>query len=491
MGSRLADITKFNVMHFTLEGRLRTLLNTKTENKAAKALELLNETSHKKLLNFEITSLSNQIFLREGNWKECEEYKTFLKNSGLRYSYFEIPRLLENDQYEQAVLLAMKEFNTLIHNNTTSAPLVPYKTANTLSMFTLLKEACARDDTIIITELIDIFEKYDMLTDANYAHLLSAAFANKNELVLARLFDYFQTVELTDNTWKLYADVFINQQNDEKVLEIITKITSNKVKNEVCLNLLASHDFNECMILMDELVADGTLIPPTFNELPSNLISIPDLDQFTIIEEKLSVLDEIKTDSVKGIVISSLLASIDNTDKFISSTIFLLNGLGFKRNLLNDKHKDIIFHQLSKYSLKLTSLKFVEYFKKMGLLMTVDNYLRILKCQLSGTEIDTFFYLLVKIMEQFNVLPQEIAKLVKLTKITTKDNRCWLFTPSKNKTENTEYLNITAIKEELNYEFLKKNLEFERERTKPQIKLKNRLAYDYALDIKHHDSLNL
>ncbi|KAG0674560.1 hypothetical protein C6P42_002164 [Pichia californica] len=452
--------------------------------KSQEALKILNTIQSKNLIDFGVTTIANQIFIRDSNPIQRELYKDFLKKMKLEVDYFEIPRLLNNDQYEQAALLSIRQFDKLSQIKYLSDD----KSASNLQMFKILIEATARNDTVIILQLLTRLNRLHVLTEENYSHILSLAITNNNETLLINIYDDIirSNINLTDDTWEYYAGVFIKSQDSEKVLKIIERVKSVEVKNVICLKWISTLDFKECMLLLDSLINDKTFEFIEYNDLPTPLISIQDLHMYSNISEKISVLNELSLVHTKELLIHSLLSSIDNTDTHLRSTIFLINGLGFNKDLLNERHKDIIFHQISKYSYKLTSLKLFKFFKKQGLKFSVINYLHILKCQCHGEEHDTLFYLLIEVLQDYRKVPTEIVKFLKELNNSINDNRLNLFFSK------TAFQSIDDIKYEINYEFLGNRLEYEQQRTKTDHNvIDNYSEYKYEKDIELVDSLDL
>lgn len=482
MNSRLLELTKFNKSKNELKLELSHLLNSKSGIRQFKsALQILDKVRDRKMLDREITTISNLIFLKDYSGVYSEKYKDFLAGMKMCVGYYEIPRLLQNDQYEQAALLALQEFEALSKNE----HLEKGKLAYSLNFFNILKEASKRNDTVIIIQLIDILSKYNLILEPNYSHILANAIAFQNNTILMRLFENIQRMKLADGTLERYADALILSNEKEKALRVLSNIESATVKNSICLKLIASYGFEECMILMDGLISDDIIKIPKFEELPSTLLSIPEMHDYTNLEEKLQVLQKLTSIDVKKIALYSLFASIDNLGGYMGSTVFMINGLRMNRQLLCEQHKDIVFHQVSKFPFKLLGLKFLVFFKELGLQISPKNYLHLLKCQCFGSEFDTLFYVLIQLLEDYKEIPTEIKEFLMELNKQVDDNRL------------VQFLNINVteplanIKSDLNYEFLEKNLESEREREKNVHDIIDGFSgYDYVADIKLVDFLN-
>ncbi|GAV28190.1 hypothetical protein PMKS-001660 [Pichia membranifaciens] len=483
MNSRLLELTKFNTTKNDLKLELSHLLNSRSGIKQfTSALRILNKIKDRKLLNREITTIANLIFLRDFTEVYSEQYKDFLSKMNMCVGYYEIPRLLQNDQYEQAALMALQEFEELAKNEY----LEKGKLAYSLNFFNILKEASKRNDTIVILQLLEVLSKYNLCTEPNYSHILAGALASKNTTILVKLFENIRSMQLTDTTWECYADAMLLANEKEKVLMVIPKIQSVAVKNAVCLKLISSYGFEECLLMLEGLSNDNTIKLPKFEELPTSLRSIQELNDYANIEEKLLTLQKVEVEDIKKIAIFSILSSIDNVDCHPGSTVFFLNGLGMNRSLLTKEHKDIVFHQISKFPCKLLGLKFLTYFKSLGLQITAENYLHLMRCQCFGREIDTLFYILVKVLEDFKALPLGIKTFLTQINELVDDSRL------REILQNGSSMSIADIKTYLNYDFLERNLEVERERGKDDHEIIDGFTnYNYEADIKLVDFLNL
>lgn len=484
MSPHLAEVTRINKFRNDLTQRLLVLLNRKSNRneKSNDALKILNEIEDPQVVNFAITTIASQIFLRDKDPINNELYKDLLKKLKLNPSYFEIPRLLDNDQYEQAVLLAIEEFDKLSNFEFLDKD----RTASNLNFFKILKEASKRNDTIIINQILDRLDPKSM-NDSNYSHLLAYALIKQNENILLRIYENIieNNIELTDNTWESYSRVFIKNKDTKKILEIISIVNSIDVKNKICLNWISTFEFRECMLLLNTLIEDNTLKKMDFKTLPTPLISIPDLDVYTNITEKIDIIDELSMDYNKQILIYSLLSSIDNLNIHLGSTIFLINGLKRYLNLINEFHKDIIFHQISKYSYKLTSLKFLKLFKKLNLSISIENYLSLIKCHCNGEEIDTLFYLLIEIIKDYNEIPSEIVDFLIRIDEKINDYRLKFFINDK-----ISISSLEDIKDKINFDFIENNLESEQQRNKKDNEIIHGfIPYNYENDIKLFDLL--
>ncbi|ODQ46528.1 hypothetical protein PICMEDRAFT_72588 [Pichia membranifaciens NRRL Y-2026] len=483
MNSRLLELTKFNTSRNDLKQELSYLLNSRSGTKQfTAALRILNSIKDRKMLNREITTIANVIFLKDGTEIYSEQYKDFLRRMKMCVGYYEIPRLLQNDQYEQASLMALQEFEELSKNKY----LDKGKLAYSLSFFTILKEAIKRNDTVIILHLLDVLSKYNLCTEPNYSHILAGALASKNSAILVKVFENILSMELTDTTWECYADAMLLADEKEKVLMVIPKIQSTAVKNAVCLKLISSYGFEQCMLILEGLVSDKTLALPKNEDLPTALLSIQELDVYANIDEKLLTLQKLELEDVKKIAIFSILSSIDNVDCHPGSTVFFLNGLGMDRSVLTQTHKDIVFHQISKFPCKLLGLKFLSYFKNLGLQLSAENYLHLMRCQCFGKEFDTLFYVLVRVLEDFETIPLGIKSFLTQMNEQVHDRRL------QELLQNDSFMSVADIKTQLNYDFLEKNIEVERERRKEEHEIIDGFTnYDYEADMKLVDFLDL
>lgn len=486
MSSHIAEITRINRLRNDITHRLSFILNRKNRRneKSNEALNILNEIEDPEVINFAITTIANQIFLKDKSQINKELYKDYLKKIKLDWSYFEIPRLLNNDQYEQAVLLAIEEFDKL----SKFEYLDKDRTASNLNFFKILKEASERNDTIIVNQILDRVDP-ETINDSNYSHLLAFALTKQNENILVRIYDNIveNNIELTDNTWECYSRVFIKLKDTKKILQIISIVNSIDIKTKICLHWISTFEFKECMLLLNTLIEEKILEKVNFKTLPTPLISIPDLDVYTNITEKIDIIDELSIDFNKQILIYCLLSSIDNLNVHLGSTIFLINGLKQHLGLLNEFHKDIVFHQISKYSHKLTSLKFLKLFKSLNLSISIKNYLNLVKCHCNGEEIDTLYYVLIEIIKDFDEIPTEIVEFLVGINNKINDNRLNFFINNK-----VSMSSLEDIKEKINFDYIENNLESEQQRNKKEIEIIHGfIPYNYENDIKLVDLLVL
>jgi hypothetical protein len=480
MAFKTNEFTAINNARTQINKEIKKLLNSGNSKKCLLTMNILNEIKDKRYVNLETTTLANLIFLRENKPEYDEQYKDFLNKMNLCTSYFEIPRLLRNDQYEQAVLLGISEFDKLSKNEYVSID----RLVGQLRLYNILEEASKRNDTQIILDLMDLLKRYNLLHNRNMSSILVRAFEKSNDEILNACFDFVLEGKFTDNFLKGYINSMIRQNEIDKALKILTKIESIDLKRGGCIEILSTLEFNECMDSIEYLIGNKILSEISYDDLSSAFISIPNLDDYENISNKMEKLKETSSMEIKNLVIYSLLSSIDNTNKSLASTIFFLNGLDREKSLLNETHKDIIFHQLSKYPSKLTSIKLYEYFKSLGMKITEKNYYYLIKSQCHGTEIDTLFYVLIQMLNDHGKLTIEIIKFLEKVKNATNNNYLKFFLMSE--------IDIETIKEAINYEFIKKNLEYQRERTKLIFPVMEGFTkYDYKQDIKLVDSFKV
>lgn len=471
------QIPKFVSEKFISQKLKKLLRNPNVKEKGAKAIELLQSYKNKRNVTFDLTSVANLVFLAENNTLYTEQYKDFLKEHNLCVSYFEIPRLLQNEQYEQAVLLAIEEFDRLSQNEY----LLRDKLALSLRLYNILEEASSRNDTPIVLTLMETLNKVGLLHTKNTSGIFATAMNKQNDEVLLSLFDFVLENEFTDSLYEKYILMLVKHNEVGKATQLLGKLESDELKNRVCLEILSSLEFDECIKSIILLLESGKLSMIDYHNLPTSFLSLPNLIDFESIREKLETLKKCDSDEMKQLIIYSLLSSIDNTNVHLTNTIFLLNGLQLHRYLLNEPHKDIIFHQISKYPMKLTSIKLYKYFRFLDLNITKQNYVHILRTQCHGVEYDTFYYFLIEMLLEYGELTPQVKEYIYMLQEHTKDQRLKLFLEDN--------LDITKIKESINYEFISKNLEYQRERTKVAYPIINGFTkYDYEKDIKLADS---
>lgn len=465
--------------------QIEQIIKTSSEpstTKMKKTLDILNSINPGEYIGRNTTSLSNLIFMKDRNGDYSEQYKDFLKNHDLTIGYYEIPRLLHYGQYEQASLLALAEYKTLSQN----PDLQDDKLMHSLYFHAILEEASKRNDTIMLIEYIKLLQKTNSIAAANYGNIIVNAILNENVTLLEFILPKVMTkISLTDNLIEKLFDLILKNERNDLALQLLSIVQSEDIKNRLCLKLLSGLEFNNCMNYMENLIESNILVLPSNDKLPASFISIPNLNDFTVIDEHLDVLKSLKLKETKQMYLFSLLSSINNQNNHLGCTIRLLNGITEETHLLTEEHQKIIFQQISKYSYKLTGIKLMYYFKALGLPISKDNYFKLVKCQFGGSENETVYPILVETIKEHNKLSSEIVDYLKFMSKKINDTKLTYFFNA-----NIDNHKIEDIKVKIDYSFINDNLELERERQKVIYKpMKNFLGYDYHDDIALSDAL--
>lgn len=481
MSTRITNYITTHKLKNEITFKLQKVLKSNSPDKCARALEILSDITDRRCVDKKLTTIADKIFLTENKSVYSEKYKDILEKLKLNSSYFEIPRLLQNEQYEQAALLAIEDFEKLSEN----PYLLKDKTALNLKLFTILEQATARNDTTILLDLLKKLNTDGILTSFNLSKILAGAIKHENDQVMLSLYDFVKENDFTDDTLSKYIATMIRVKEIEKSLVILSKIQSLELKRAVCWKIVRALEFEDSIALLDSLTQQNILEVPRSEGLSAMVFSIGDLDNYENISNYLETLPTIHSTQLKQYVIHSLLLSIDNNNVFISSTIFLLNGLGIQRTLLTEKHKDVIFHQLSKYALKLLGLKLYKYFKSKEFTISLKNYFHLIKNQSHGGEYDTIFYFVVEALAEHKSLSIEITDFLKSIEKSTSDSRITLVL--------NECTDIGELKSKINYEFIEKNLENELERSRDKNFALEGLSasYDFANDARLTQSLKI
>ena len=465
--------------------QIEQIVKTSSEpstTKMKKTLNILNSINPGEYIGRNTTSFSNLIFMKDRNGDYSEQYKDFLKNHDLTIGYYEIPRLLHYGQYEQASLLALAEYKTLSQN----PDLEDDKLMHSLYFHAILEEASKRNDTIMLIEYIKLLQKTNSIAAANYGNIIVNAILNENVTLLEFILPKVMTkISLTDNLIEKLFDLILKNEKNDLALQLLSIVQSEDIKNRLCLKLLSGLEFNNCMSYMENLIESNILVLPSNDKLPASFISIPNLNDFTVIDEHLDVLKSLKLKETKQMYLYSLLSSINNQNNHLGCTIRLLNGIREETHLLTEEHQKIIFQQISKYSYKLTGIKLMHYFKALGLPISKDNYFKLVKCQFGGSENETVYPILVETIKEHNKLSSEIVDYLKFMSKKINDTKLTYFFNA-----NIDNHKIEDIKVKIDYSFINDNLELERERQKVIYKpMKNFLGYDYHDDIALSDAL--
>lgn len=465
--------------------QIEQIVKTSSEpstTKMKKTLNILNSINPGEYIGRNTTSLSNLIFMKDRNGDYSEQYKDFLKNHDLTIGYYEIPRLLHYGQYEQASLLALAEYKTLSQN----PDLEDDKLMHSLYFHAILEEASKRNDTIMLIEYIKLLQKTNSIAAANYGNIIVNAILNENVTLLEFILPKVMTkISLTDNIIEKLFDLILKNEKNDLALQLLSIVQSEDIKNRLCLKLLSGLEFNNCMNYMENLIESNILVLPSNDKLPASFISIPNLNDFTVIDEHLDVLKSLKLKETKQMYLYSLLSSINNQNNHLGCTIRLLNGIREETHLLTEEHQKIIFQQISKYSYKLTGIKLMHYFKALGLPISKNNYFKLVKCQFGGSENETVYPILVETIKEHNKLSSEIVDYLKFMSKKINDTKLTYFFNA-----NIDNHKIEDIKVKIDYSFINDNLELERERQKVIYKpMKNFLGYDYHDDIALSDAL--
>ena len=465
--------------------QIEQIVKTSSEpstTKMKKTLNILNSINPGEYIGRNTTSLSNLIFMKDRNGDYSEQYKDFLKNHDLTIGYYEIPRLLHYGQYEQASLLALAEYKTLSQN----PDLEDDKLMHSLYFHAILEEASKRNDTIMLIEYIKLLQKTNSIAAANYGNIIVNAILNENVTLLEFILPKVMTkISLTDNLIEKLFELILKNEKNDLALQLLSIVQSEDIKNRLCLKLLSGLEFNNCMSYMENLIESNILVLPSNDKLPASFISIPNLNDFTVIDEHLDVLKSLQLKETKQMYLYSLLSSINNQNNHLGCTIRLLNGIREETHLLTEEHQKIIFQQISKYSYKLTGIKLMHYFKALGLPISMDNYFKLVKCQFGGSENETLYPILVETIKEHNKLSSEIVDYLKFMSKKINDTKLTYFFNA-----NIDNHKIEDIKVKIDYSFINDNLELERERQKVIYKpMKNFLGYDYHDDIALSDAL--
>ncbi|TID28935.1 hypothetical protein CANINC_002203 [Pichia inconspicua] len=465
-------IASKNAIKGQVKKKLKYFLDTFHGDRSVPALKELEKINDRSEVDMGLTTLANNIFIKSENEISSERYRDFLKRFELDTCYYDVSRYLHNEQYEQASILAIQKFDILSRQDFIDKEKLVFQ----LKLHSLLIMASDRNDTFLVIDLIDKLSQYNLITNQNYSFLISSAIKYKNEEILCKLIEFMKTGDFNDTTLVQIFDCLIDKRKSTEALSLISHIRSNNLKTLTCLKYVATFDSLEMFVILNNLYNDGCL-EVTYDDLPPEYLSISGLRDFEMLGELCSKLLPTMETKMKEILLFSILSSINNKDVPIDSSLYILNYCKDHEVKLNHKHKDIIFQQLSKYPLKITSLRLYQYFKINGFEITPSNYQNLLACHMNGTEIDTALYVLVEYLYKYHKLSDSMLIYLKDLITIVPDPRLNAF---------LSYTSLQDLKDLINYDYIAENAENERDRSKVDFNPIARFKpYSYSDDIRN------
>lgn len=469
MSTQSGLIASRNAIKNQIKKKLKYFLDSFHGDRSIPALKELEKINDRAEVDMGLTTLANNIFIRSQNDISSEKYKDILKRLDLDSCYYEVNRYLHNDQYEQAVILAINKFEALSKQTYIDNE----KLAVQLKLHNLLVLASERNDTHIVIDLMNKLGDLNLITHQNRAFLLSLALQFKNEEIICRLLEFVQAGTFQDFTLFQICDCLIEKEKFEEALTTIPRIQSSQLRTLVCLKYIASFPTLEMFHVMNNLYNDGCLVIEC-DDLPAEYLSISGLRDFELLSELCSNLLPTMAIEMKQLFLFSIFSSINNKDVPIDSSIFVLNCCKNHKEGLTEKHKDIIFQQLSKYPLKITSIKLYQHFQSNGFEITVSNFHQLIASHMSGTEIDTALYLLVEYLDIHKKFSDSFLLYLKNLSEFVPDPRLDAFFSNKS---------LHELKDIINYDYIAAHIENERDRSRIDFKLpKGFKQYSYQED---------
>lgn len=277
----------------------------------------------------------------------------------------------------------------------------------------------------------------------------------------------------------------INNKENDKCLELISRVESTEIKEYICLEFLSSLKFEECFTMLEQLITSNYLSVPNFKDIPSRFLSIPGLSDYTKISEYCDSLAKVDQKEVQSLALYSLFSSIDNGKGHLGSTLFIINFLHQSPkfdlvDILDGNHIDTIFHTISNSRFKLTGIQLLDIWKQNGFKISLENYHHLVIPQCFGNEFDTLFYVLAETLSDHQTLSEKTMDFLGKIYEETNDYRLVYFLEKK-----WEHDDINRTKDYINYEFIKSTLHNEIERTKnSHTALPGFGDYEYHTDIK-------
>ncbi|QPG76898.1 hypothetical protein FOA43_004292 [Brettanomyces nanus] len=413
--------------------------------------------------DFKSTALLNKIFLLDHSGRYSDLYIDKLEENNLETGYFQIERFLQRGQYEQAVDLFWQRYRHYISNAERNG-LDMFRLMKSLKAFKILIMASDRDDTEQILKLMNTLGEMGYLTQMNYSGILSNAIKHRNYQVCRSSYNSIDSsLELTQGYLTNLFDIFANNDEFEMAIKILSKIESQDVKTQLCLQLISKLPPEQCWKLLDSLICilDTSLLTD-YSVVPSSLLLLSGLDDFEKLSEHLKLLPTLKNRDAQKVIVYCLLSSINNNQGHFASTVFLVSFL--KRHLfldlLDSRDVDIIFHTASKYGSKMATLAMADTLKQADNTLSAENYYNIMKCQCFGTEHDGLFVAAIEYIEESedHSLKPEMVNFIRNIALETEDPIAIRFLDNCS--------SIDEAKAIVDYNYLSKNIVNAEERTK-------------------------
>lgn len=464
--------------------RFESLLEKKGDQKSiSTAFKLLEAIEYPKLiLDAPMRRLTDQIFTEDKYGIYRENYKLYLQTNKLNWTKFEVKRLISDDQYELALMLALDGFSKDCDNGCSSENV--QLLLRQYHLIHLVQMASERGDSIMLDQLINILQKHNVLSHSNYVNLLSNAIIRGDFNTVELILNDFKLLNFSDNSLYQIGLMYIANEKSDKVFELMMIMKDSEWKFKLSLDLIGSLEIHDGFKLLDHMVNSSPMYGDLkFNDLPIQFHQIKETNEFENLDDLLSMYNELKSEKVKDMLLQCLFVSIGNFYTGFNSDVFMINFLLKNKIPINGRLQDILCHNISHVNLKLTTISMLDNIFKLDQL-TEKNWVHLLAPLFNGNEPDLIYVFLIKLIETKGDIIQSVRdKLYGFVKMTNDRNIKYLM---------DEGSNLDKFKEMINLNFIMRNMENEGERMRHQYELiPGYHPYNYEIDIRVKSKLQV
>lgn len=422
---------------------------------AVKTLSILAQLD-KSSIDKDVTVITNPVFLSNTIGVDLvDQYRSFLRDNGLDMEKFEIKRLINDNQYELAVMKSIACFEKEVNQTSNKESL-----ARDCYLFKLLKMATDRVDSTILNHLLTLLESHQLINHTIYQRILISSINNEDFETVDLILDKCDLTVLTENMVYQIGQLYVLNEKKDQIFELLRYITDPKLKMKLVMDYIGKLPIEEGFPIIDELteLSPDIFSQICFNDLPMEYQTLKGLKHFNLIEEKLMIYDQLKNPQLKQVLIECILESIGKTISTFNPNIFILKFI-FKNDIaISESLSDIICHNVSKTNLKLTSWYLQDYLNLPQL--KDSNWLHLFKPLMNGQEPDLIYLFLIKIHQVKGQIPSFLRPLLnKFIKHTKDKNILYILSPKAS---------IEKFKSMINEEYISSRLEDQQERERSQ-----------------------
>lgn len=435
------------------------------------ALKLLQGIEDPKLiLGVPLRHITDQIFMGDKHGVNREAYKEYLREKGLNWAKFDVRRLISEHQYELALVRAMEWFaKDSDKGGNVQNLLKEYQFPH------LLEQASKRGDTIMLEQLLDILEKNTALGDSNRANVLIGAVCQGDFGTTDKILETLKLDMLTDNALFQVGMLYLENQDMEKVHELLTVMRDGQYKFRLVMEMIGTFEVNEAFKLLDHMVKSSPAFDNLdFRHLPMVFHQIKETNDFEFLDSSLKLYGELENPKVKTLLLESLLVSIGNLYTGFNSDVFVINYMLANKIPISGRLRDIVCHNVSHINLRLTTLNVLDVLDARSL--TEENWCHMFKPLLHGTEPDPIYLYMIRHVEARGEICKGVQDRLEWFVDHTNDRNIRLFLQDSS---------LEAFKERINVHFIERNLENEAERMRNQYPLLPGFhPYNYEIDMR-------